>query len=75
MNAEDKWIKLWENIPFGHEELVVCDYDYEKWANKLESIGKEMIETIEALRELNHNQFQEIGRLQNLVRQYGGKTE
>lgn len=26
---------LFKNPPFMHEEAIVCDYDYEKWAEKI----------------------------------------
>jgi len=61
MNAEDKWKELkkeWKNFD---------EYDL----SKIWGVGDDMATTIEALRELNVKQFQEIGRLQKIIRQKG----
>ena len=72
MNAEDRWAKLIQRVPNTNMNTkgVISD-----WIEEARDIGHDMATTIEALRELNVKQFQEIGRLQKLVRQYGGQEE
>jgi len=61
MNAKDRYKKLkkeWENFD---------EYDL----SKIWDVGDDMATTIEALRELNIKQFQEIGRLTKIIRRRG----
>lgn len=67
MNAEDKWVELWKKATYEDDGSVGFGPDLDE----IKAIGDEMVEHILALRELNHDQFQEIGRLTNIIRRRG----
>ena len=72
MNAEDKGRKLLQCVPNANLNTrgVISD-----WINGAMDVVNDLVETVDALRELNHNQFQEIGRLQKSLLETKKRTK